>query len=126
MVERGPGLLNELEALDRELREDPPRRIARARSLSTRRDSVRSRIDSEVLAKYDRLARSGPMPPVAGVEQGTCTGCRIRLPRQVIQDASATPGLVRCPSCGRVILVPGKLTEVDVRSSTPARGTRLP
>lgn len=117
--------LTELLALDRELCERPPARPARARSLTTRRAKVRSQIDPEVLAKYDRLGQAGSAPPVAGVAQGACTGCQIRLPRQVIEDARFTPGLVRCPSCGRVILLARDVHDAGRSTQHPVKNVAM-
>ncbi len=104
-----PDLLNELVVLDRELGQKPSKPASRTRSLRAQRTSLRSQIDPQILVEYDRLAQAGAMPPIASVDDGVCTGCRIRLPRQFMQDARANPGLVRCPSCGRVILLQREL-----------------
>ncbi len=121
MVDDPPDPLTELLALDRELCQGPPARMARARSLTIRRTTVRSQIDPEVLAKYDRLGHAGSAPPLAGVAHGACTGCRILVPRQVIEDARSTPGLVRCPSCGRVILLARDVHDTGATSAPAGR-----
>ena len=125
MGTHAPDLLDQLVLLDSELRQRSPHPGRRARSLRAQRTSVRNQIDPKVLVEYDRLAQAGAVPPLASVDEGVCTGCRIRLPRQFIQDARATPGLVRCPSCGRVILLQRDLAPLGGTSADP-RGRARP
>ena len=64
-----------------------------------------SSLEAPARSIYDRVkAKKGTMP-VARVEGGICTGCRITLPIMLVSRARAGKDLVLCSSCGRVLYV---------------------
>jgi predicted nucleic acid-binding Zn-ribbon protein len=65
------------------------------------RGELRAKIDKEWLKTYDRLVRRGM--PVAAVINGTCQGCRVRIPPQVNNILARGESLQMCERCGRII-----------------------
>jgi predicted nucleic acid-binding Zn-ribbon protein len=80
--------------LERQLRELEERRAAGAQAL-----------DADLLALYERIAKKRQGRGVAKVEGGTCGGCRISLPMNVLQRARNSANLIQCSSCERILYV---------------------
>ncbi len=77
---------------------------ARAESIRQQRDTLATSLDGSLLRQYEqvRRARRG-LGLVEIVDNQRCGGCSVRLPIHVIQKARRGPGVVRCPSCGRIL-----------------------
>lgn len=80
--------------LDELVRLDPERAKAEA-------ERCRSEVDPALLAKYERLKRRFGAGVLAEVQNGTCSGCRIALPKTLI--ARLKHGIAFCEHCGRII-----------------------
>ncbi len=81
-------LLQEIEALERE------------------RAQIVSRVDRLGLAVYEQLRQTRGGRAVAVVERGACSGCRVVLPVTDFQKVKAGQELVRCGTCGRILVIP--------------------
>ncbi|HVV88819.1 MAG TPA: hypothetical protein VHE35_37510 [Kofleriaceae bacterium] len=68
---------------------------------SAGRDELRAKIDKKWLKTYDTLVRRGMA--VAAVVNGTCQGCRVRIPPQVNNILARMETLEMCERCGRII-----------------------
>ena len=75
--------------------------IERLRSL---RDEQSAATDRAWLSLYDVLRDRRDGAAVATVERGMCQGCRITLPRNIIQKARNPAELVQCVSCERILV----------------------
>jgi len=62
--------------------------------------------DPAALQLYERLRSRVGNQPVAEVQQGRCSGCRITLPTMEVARARRGEELVPCPNCGRILYVP--------------------
>ncbi len=60
--------------------------------------------DRASLSLYDLLRDRRDGSAVATVERGMCQGCRITLPRNIIQKARNPAALVQCVSCERILV----------------------
>ncbi len=60
--------------------------------------------DRAALSLYDILRDRRDGSAVATVERGMCQGCRITLPRNIIQKARNPGALVQCVSCERILV----------------------
>ena len=63
-----------------------------------------SAADRASLSLYDLLRERRDGSAVATVERGMCQGCRITLPRNIIQKARNPGALVQCVSCERILV----------------------
>ncbi len=76
------------------------------RVITSQINKLRSCIDEDVLAYFDRLvARSGIA--VVAVEGGTCQGCNLRLPTKFVQQLRRGDKTYFCPSCRRFLFDTG-------------------
>ena len=75
--------------------------IERLRSL---RGEQSAAADRAWLSLYDVLRDRRDGSAVATVERGMCQGCRITLPRNIIQKARNPGTLVQCVSCERILV----------------------
>ncbi len=73
-------------------------------SLKAQREALANALDRSLLKQYEqvRRARRG-LGLVEIVDNQRCGGCSVRLPIHVIQKARRDRGVVRCPSCGRIL-----------------------
>lgn len=89
---------------------------------STGKDELRAKIEKEWLKTYDRLVRRGV--PVAAVVNGTCQGCRVRIPPQVNNILARMESLQMCERCGRIIyrqeMIDGPAKPADDASAAPS------
>ena len=68
------------------------------------REEQSSAADRASLSLYDILRDRRDGSAVATVERGMCQGCRITLPRNIIQKARNPGALVQCVSCERILV----------------------
>lgn len=72
-------------------------------ALEARRTEQLRLIEAATLRLYDALRATRQGRAVAKVERGTCQGCRISLPMNVLHRARSGAELVHCTSCERII-----------------------
>ncbi len=68
------------------------------------REEQSAAADRAWLSLYDILRDRRDGSAVATVERGMCQGCRITLPRNIIQKARNPGELVQCVSCERILV----------------------
>ncbi len=68
------------------------------------REEQSAAADRAALSLYDILRDRRDGSAVATVERGMCQGCRITLPRNIIQKARNPGALVQCVSCERILV----------------------
>ncbi len=68
------------------------------------REEQSAAADRASLSLYDILRERRDGSAVATVERGMCQGCRITLPRNIIQKARNPGALVQCVSCERILV----------------------
>ena len=71
--------------------------------LRDRRAHQSAAIDAATLRTYEAIRAAHGGRAVAKVERGTCQGCRITLPMNLLQKARSGNSLVRCSSCERML-----------------------
>ena len=105
------GLQAELDELQPTLDAMVAEEDARVASVDARTDEIKKQrevlagtLDRGLLKQYEqvRRARRG-LGLVEIVDNQRCGGCSVRLPIHVIQKARRNRGVVRCPSCGRIL-----------------------
>jgi hypothetical protein len=81
------------------------------KTLLGERSQYSSQVDPRTLATYDRVrgARAGLgfVPAVAG----RCKGCNMMVPPQLYNEIRKNTQIHSCPSCHRLLFVPGAATE---------------
>jgi predicted nucleic acid-binding Zn-ribbon protein len=74
-------------------------------ALEQRRGDQIGLVDSPVLGLYENLRTARQGRAVAKVERGTCQGCRISLPMNIVHRARGGTEIVQCSSCERILYV---------------------
>lgn len=70
---------------------------------TTKRNRLRSDINVDTLAHYDRVVRFRGTG-VAEVRDGKCSACNVLLRPQELQEALAQEQVMTCSSCGRILV----------------------
>ena len=69
----------------------------------TRRQSLIDTVDAELRRRYEMiLSRRGGLA-VVPVRDGTCQGCRMRVPPQLYNQIQRNDQIILCPSCQRML-----------------------
>jgi len=72
--------------------------------LQEQRLRVVEKIDSDLLARYERLRERRQGLAVVAVVGGLCQGCNINIPPQQTIELQKDPGtIMNCPFCNRII-----------------------
>ena len=77
----------------------------RLEELRLEREKASYGIPEDVLEVYERLFQSKKGAAIVPLEHGICTGCHMKVPQQVVLDATACRSLVNCPNCGRLVFL---------------------
>jgi uncharacterized protein len=64
---------------------------------------LRSSIDTQILAVYDKL-RTQKGTAVARLQGEICTGCRVGVPSHMLRKVKEGQALVYCETCGRLLI----------------------
>ena len=64
---------------------------------------VATRVDSSSLERYDRILASKGDAALARIVDGACSGCRIKLPPQLVIEVKRSDRIIECQSCGRIL-----------------------
>jgi len=67
------------------------------------RDSMTEGIDSGWLSRYTRIFNNKGDYALVPVDNGTCGGCHMKIPPQLVQDAKRADSMVSCSYCGRLL-----------------------
>ncbi len=60
-------------------------------------------VDKQVYHRYTRLKSSLQLPVVVLVPGGTCQGCQLQIPPQLIASVKRADQLLACPYCDRIL-----------------------
>jgi len=73
-----------------------------AREQATRTEIVRT-VDGDLCRKYEMIfSRRGGLA-VVEIREGTCQGCRMRVPPQLFNEIQRNTQVILCPSCQRIL-----------------------
>lgn len=100
LKEEEDGVSEEKEMLEERLREVQEDVDA----LMADRGRLTSAISPSLLSKYERLFKNKGDFAVVQVENNHCSGCHMKLPPQVTNDALNPDKLVICNFCGRMLI----------------------
>lgn len=93
-----------IEALNRQM-------AAMSDDVAVKRDErlrMSKRVDAPTLTRYERILASKGDIAVVGVEDGACSGCRIKLPAQTVIEVKRAQRFIVCESCGRILFWGGE------------------
>ncbi|HMO49785.1 MAG TPA: C4-type zinc ribbon domain-containing protein [Kiritimatiellia bacterium] len=67
------------------------------------REGLTEGIDPSWLSRYTRIFNNKGDYALVPVENGTCGGCHMKVPPQLVQDAKRGDTMVSCSYCGRLL-----------------------
>jgi predicted nucleic acid-binding Zn-ribbon protein len=76
---------------------------ARLQELAKDRADIASRVDEDVLSKFERLFVSKGDAAVVALEHEVCTGCHMKITTQTAHRVKNGRELVSCEQCGRIL-----------------------
>jgi predicted nucleic acid-binding Zn-ribbon protein len=60
-------------------------------------------IDPKILGQYERLLKNRDGLALVPVKGGSCSGCNMELPPQMVNEVHANDKLIYCESCARIL-----------------------
>jgi len=71
--------------------------------LTTDRSNLATKIDEDLLARFERLFKSKGDAAVVAIEHGVCTGCHMKVTTATAAQVKAGKEIVSCENCGRIL-----------------------
>jgi predicted nucleic acid-binding Zn-ribbon protein len=78
---------------------------ARLAELSRERGEIATKIDEDVLNRFERLFASKGDAAIVALEHEVCTGCHMKVTTQTVVQVKAGKEIVSCEQCGRILYV---------------------
>jgi uncharacterized protein len=76
---------------------------SRLEELTKERAEIASKIDEDLLSRFERLFKSKGDAVVVALEHEVCTGCHMKVTTQTAHRAKAGKEIVSCENCGRIL-----------------------
>src|SRR5205814_10135957 len=71
--------------------------------LATERAEIASKLDEDLLGRFERLFKSKGDAVVVALEHEVCTGCHMKVTTQTAHRVKAGKEIVSCENCGRIL-----------------------
>lgn len=93
--------------------------------LELKRQSIVAGTDKVLMDRYTKLKAMRKDLAVVPVRNGTCTGCRLQLPPQLVAQVKRSDELLNCSYCHRILYWEGEspTATTAIASSEPARSS---
>ncbi len=98
----------ENEKLEREKRENKKKINQLEQELQKRQEERKNlvgTINDAIVARYERIRDLKNGIGIVNINDGTCGGCNMQLPPQVINNAKTVKGITVCERCSRILYV---------------------
>ena len=77
----------------------------RLEELTKERADLATKIDEDLLDRFDRLFESKGDAAIVALEHNVCTGCHMKVTAATVAHARAGKEIVSCEQCGRILYV---------------------
>lgn len=74
-------------------------------------EKLRKDVDKSLLSKYDRIRQGKKGIAVVECIDGVCKGCHMHIPPQLFNELVRGDKMIICPTCQRILYIPGKGSE---------------
>ena len=81
----------------------PREKIVPQEELAKEREALASKIDGDLLNRFERLFDSKGDAAVVAIEHGVCTGCHMKVTTATASRVKAGKEIVSCENCGRIL-----------------------
>ena len=71
--------------------------------LTMERSNLATKIDEDLLGRFERLFKSKGDAAVVAIEHGVCTGCHMKVTTATAAQVKAGKEIVSCENCGRIL-----------------------
>ncbi|MFH1478528.1 MAG: C4-type zinc ribbon domain-containing protein [Candidatus Omnitrophota bacterium] len=78
---------------------------AKLKELLSRREVIAPNVESVILKHYEKVLDNRGGLAIVCVENGSCGGCHMNLPPQVVSEAKIKENIVSCGSCSRILYI---------------------
>ena len=79
--------------------------------LSRSYERLVKQLDEQLLKQYDQVRSSHPDRPMVSVRGGTCSGCQLQVPPQLVSEVKRGEALHACSHCQRFLFWPSEHRE---------------
>ncbi len=107
---------SELESLGEQLTND-------VAAVDQQKQTLLDTLDKRVCLRYAGLKTSLKLVVVAPVRRGTCLGCQLQIPPQLIASVKRADQLLTCPYCHRILYDEEALNEASESLNAPPPAT---
>lgn len=73
--------------------------------LNEKRNDIAPNIEKQVIFRYEKILKNKDGLAIVPVENGSCGGCHMSLPPQVISDVKLREDIIICGSCLRILYI---------------------
>ncbi len=74
--------------------------------LSQSHERLAKQLDEKLLAEYEQVRSSGSDRPMVPIQGGTCSGCQLQVPPQLVSEVRRGEALHVCSHCQRFLFWP--------------------
>ncbi|MCX5692621.1 MAG: C4-type zinc ribbon domain-containing protein [Candidatus Omnitrophica bacterium] len=78
---------------------------AKLAELNEKRNGIAPDIEKQIIARYEKILKNKDGLAIAHIKDGSCGGCHMNLPPQVISDVKLREDIVVCGSCLRILYI---------------------
>jgi len=78
---------------------------ARLSVLNEKRNGITPNIEKQVILRYEKILKNKDGLAIVHIEDGSCGGCHMNLPPQVVSDAKLREDIIICGSCLRMLYI---------------------
>jgi len=73
--------------------------------LNEKRNGIAPNIEKQVISRYEKILKNKDGLAIVPVENGSCGGCHMNLPPQVISDVKLREDIITCGNCLRILYI---------------------
>ena len=73
--------------------------------LNGKRDGIAPNIEKQVILRYEKILKNKDGLAIVHIEDGSCGGCHMNLPPQVVSDAKLREDIIICGNCLRILYI---------------------
>ncbi|AFG37561.1 zinc ribbon domain-containing protein [Spirochaeta africana] len=93
----------DLEVEQERIREQQGDKEATLKALLKKEHAITPDLDDDLIFKFERIIRSKEGVGIVPIKKGTCSGCHMMLPNQLVNDVRSGEHIHNCPYCSRIL-----------------------
>jgi len=78
---------------------------SRLSELNEKRNNIAPSIEKHVISRYEKILKNKDGLAMVHIEDGSCGGCHLNLPPQVISEVKLREDVIVCGSCLRILYI---------------------